>query len=87
MEWMAREDAEGAEAVVECDVLVVGSGSGGGVAAAVLAAAGLRVLVVEKGPYMDPTLLPREDDAAFSAVYENAATLACSDTGTPPRLQ
>eukprot|EP00892_Ulva_mutabilis_P009280 jgi/Ulvmu1/6724/UM030_0057.1 len=79
--WLPAAEAAVAEAVVECDVLVIGSGSGGGVAAAVLAAAGLRVLVAEKGPYMDPTELPRADDAAFSAVYENAGALQTTDTG------
>ncbi|MFC9892233.1 GMC family oxidoreductase N-terminal domain-containing protein [Nocardia sp. NPDC127579] len=38
---------------LDCDVVIVGSGAGGGAAAAVLAEAGLNVVVLERGEYYD----------------------------------
>jgi choline dehydrogenase-like flavoprotein len=45
--------AAGVSVRYECDVLIIGSGAGGATTAAVLAEAGLDVLVVEEGPWVE----------------------------------
>ena len=51
-----------------CDVVIVGSGAGGAVAAANLAAAGLDVIVLEAGPKLKPGDMTR-DGPTFMARY------------------
>ena len=69
------------EGVVTADVIVVGSGAGGGVAAAVLAQSGLKVVVVEKGGYMHPEGVPHGDADATRRTYEAAQFPVAQDTG------
>ncbi len=64
---------------ISCDVLVVGSGAGGGVAAAELAKAGFDVLVVEKG---DRVTAHEHDGREFMAqqrLYERQGALTTAD--------
>lgn len=62
-----------------CDVVVVGSGAGGGTAAAVLAQAGLDVVVLERGPYKHEAELTQRQDDADRDLYDLRAT---ADGGT-----
>ncbi|XRB08568.1 long-chain-alcohol oxidase [Pycnococcus provasolii] len=62
-----------------CDVVIVGSGAGGGVAAAVLAEAGLSVIVLEKGPYVPPESINGEEFTAMHTMYEKGGLLVTDD--------
>ncbi len=76
----AVDRSPGSEPVVlEADVIVVGSGAGGGVVAAELAAAGRSVLVLEAGPAVDESTMPRTELDAFSRLYLNHGLLATWD--------
>ncbi|KAG1099107.1 hypothetical protein G6F42_017884 [Rhizopus arrhizus] len=64
------------------DVIIVGSGAGGGVVAAQLAEAGFSVLVVEKGKYYhQQDMVPDNDQYAFSTMYEDGG-ISPNSTGT-----
>lgn len=45
------EEEAGAGLVVSCDAVIVGSGAGAGPVAALLAEAGLKVVILEKGTF------------------------------------
>ena len=57
------------ELALTCDVCLIGSGAGGGVAAAVLAAAGKDVLVVEAGDYYDDADFDGAELGGFQRLY------------------
>jgi choline dehydrogenase-like flavoprotein len=71
-------DLEPAGSAEECDVVIVGSGAGGAVSAAVLADAGLEVMVIEAGPYMDRRSYPAEPLAALRALYRDGGLTVTS---------
>lgn len=65
--------------VLDCDVVVVGSGAGGGVAAAVLAQAGLEVIVVEAGGYRAEDSFDGRELDAVQNLYLNGGAVATHD--------
>lgn len=64
-----------------CDVVVVGSGAGGGRVAAALAAEGLDVVVVEKGPFKTEADFSHLEPEASRDMYLYGKTLATTDLG------
>jgi choline dehydrogenase-like flavoprotein len=66
----------------ECDVVVVGSGAGGAVAAAELAAAGLDVIVLEAGQHYNRDSYPDDQLEAIAELYRDGGLTIAA--GRPP---
>jgi long-chain-alcohol oxidase len=64
---------------LECDVVVVGSGAGGGTAAGVLAAAGLDVVVLEAGGYYSEEDFDGAELAGSANLYLGGGGVATGD--------
>ena len=65
--------------VYECEVLVIGSGAGGGVVAGELAQAGHDVLVVEKGPYYHGHDFTQREVDMMGQLFDAKGTLTTRD--------
>jgi len=69
------------DTTMTCDVVIVGSGAGGGTAAGVLAAAGLDVLVLEAGSYLNESDFTHLESDAYTRMYLDGALNSTADGG------
>jgi choline dehydrogenase-like flavoprotein len=67
------------DTTLDCDVVVVGSGAGGGTAAAVLAQAGLDVVIVEAGRYFTERDFDGAELSGFDRLYLNGGGMSSAD--------
>jgi long-chain-alcohol oxidase len=67
------------DSVLDCDVCVIGSGAGGGTSAAVLAAAGLDVVVIEAGEYYDDADFDGDELRGWMRLYHQGGATATHD--------
>lgn len=78
----AREDTRDA-----ADVVVIGTGAAGGIAAKVLAEAGLDVVILEEGPFVPPEEFRRDVWSAFKNLWRDAGFQVADGRSFLPILQ
>jgi choline dehydrogenase-like flavoprotein len=68
-----------APARLECEVVIVGSGAGGGITAELLCAAGLDLVIVEEGPLKSSRDFKQLESEAYPSLYQEAAARKTAD--------
>ena len=64
---------------LETDVVIVGTGAGGGVTAEILSQAGIRTILVEEGPYRDSSHFKMKETDAYPDLYQESAARKTRD--------
>jgi len=73
--------AQGADLALDADVCVIGTGAGGAVTAAILAEAGLHVLLVEEGGYHTSADFTMREREVTAKLYQDGGLRATADAG------
>lgn len=68
-----------ADRTLEADVVIVGSGAGGGVSAEILAKSGLKVIIVEEGALKSSKDFKMREADAYPALYQESAARKTKD--------
>ncbi len=69
-------------AIISCDVVVIGSGAGGGVVAAELVKKGYEVVVLEKGPFLKEEDMTMREGEMLAKSYDRKGAFISDDGGT-----
>lgn len=67
------------DAILSCEILVIGTGAGGGVVAGELATAGKDVIVVDKGPYYEGSDFNQQEGKMVESLYDGKGAITSSN--------
>jgi len=80
--WHVLDGSQpGKDLRIDCDVVIVGSGAGGGISAEVLVRAGLRVVMIEEGPFKSSSDFRMREREAYPQLYQESAGRQTRDKG------
>lgn len=77
--WDGSKLADGFE--FRCDVVIIGSGAGGAMAASVMAAKGKSVALIEEGPLKNTSQFKMNEAQAYPELYQESAARLTKDKG------
>lgn len=78
--WKVKGGPHGAlPSQVHCDVVIIGTGAGGGITAELLTKAGLSVVMVEEGPLKSSSDFKQLESEAYPALYQESAGRKTAD--------
>ncbi len=66
---------------IDCDVVIIGSGAGGGITAEILSRSGLKVIIVEEGPLRTAADFKMKEKEAYADLYQEVAGRQTVDKG------
>ena len=64
---------------IRCDVAIIGSGAGAGITAELLARAGLKVVIIEEGPFKSSSDFNQKESEAYPDLYQESAARKTED--------
>ncbi|QIZ77845.1 GMC family oxidoreductase [Ferrimonas lipolytica] len=68
-----------ADLQLQADVVVIGSGAGGGTSAQILAEAGFKVIIIEAGPLKSSSDFKMQEKIAYPDLYQQSAAMKTKD--------
>ncbi|KGM40202.1 GMC family oxidoreductase [Aquabacterium sp. NJ1] len=77
--WKVHDARTISSPTLTCDVVIIGSGAGGGITAEMLTQAGLDVLIVEEGPLKTSTDFRQNEAEAYATLYQEGGARQSMD--------